>query len=167
MPALAIDVLAPVFLNGVIASQEDRAGGQQVVEGPAGQESGQPPARPAPLREDAPVAGRVAGGERPHGPEEVGDGVPADGQQGSGQQEGAAEGGGLGEGPTEGIDQGADRVGQLRPQLPELSAYGPGRAGLPPPALPPLGLGPPRPPALGYTGHSSLLGRDTGSVLSP
>src|SRR5262249_48318519 len=112
-------------------------------------------------------AGAVAGDKRPQGPQEVGDGVPADGQDGGGQQEGEAEGGGRGEGPGEDPDQGAGRGGQFRLQLAESPAYGAGLAGLPLPALPPLGLGQPRSPTLDYTGHSSLLGRSTGRVLSP
>src|SRR5262249_47910461 len=162
MPALAIDVLPPVFLHGVIARQEDRAGGQQVVEGPAGQEPGQPPARPAPLREDAAVAGGGAGDERPGGAQEGGGGVPADGQQGRRGPEAEGQGGGAVEGAAQGIDEGA---GGTRPpvvQLAELSSDGPRLAGLVPTPSASLGLGQAPPPA--YAGHHSLLVRDTGRV---
>jgi hypothetical protein len=43
MAGLAVDVLAPVFLDGVTAGQEVRRVRQQVFNDPTGQELGQPP----------------------------------------------------------------------------------------------------------------------------
>ena len=63
MTPLAVDLLAAMLVYGVVGGQEDRAVGQQVFENPSGQELGQPPTRPASLREEAAVAGGVAGNE--------------------------------------------------------------------------------------------------------
>jgi len=167
VPRLAVDVLAPVFVHGVVAGQEDRAVGQQVFDDPAGQELGQPPAGPAPLGEEAAVAGGVAGGERPQGAQEVGDGVTADGEQGGAQQQGEAQGGGRGEGAAEGAEQVAGQAGQSGLRVPQLSADGQRLASLPSSPLSPLGLGQPLSSPAAYAGHCSLLVRNTGSVLSP
>jgi hypothetical protein len=59
MAALAVDLLAPVFVHRVIAGQEDGAVGQQVFDNPAGQELGQSPTRPASPREEASVTGSI------------------------------------------------------------------------------------------------------------
>src|SRR5262249_42224056 len=117
--------------------------------------------------EEAAVAGRVAGDQRPQGAQEVGDGVPADGQQGGREQQSEAQGGGTGEGAAEDVDQGAGGAGGVVTELEELASDGAVLAGRPPAGLAPLGLGQPRAPPLGYTGHRSLLARVTGSVLSP
>src|SRR5262249_6065829 len=150
-----------------VARQEDGAVGHQLLQDPGGQELGQSPTRPAALREDAAVAGGIAGDERPQGAQEIGDGVPTDRQESGDQQEAEAQGGGLGEGLAEVVAQRPGWTRQLCVGMLELPPDGAGLAGLLSSSLPSLGLGPARTPSLDYTGHSGLLGRNTGSCWSP
>jgi len=141
MSAFAINVLAAMFVHRVVAGQDDGSIRQQVFENPASQELGQPPTRPASLREEAAVAGGIAGNERSQGAQEVGDGVASDGQDGGTEQEREAQGRGFGEGVRESVAQRVDRSGQLVVGLAELSADGSVLASLLLPALASLGFG--------------------------
>jgi len=165
MSALAVNPLAAVLVCGVGGGQEDRAIRQQAPDDPAGRELCQPPARPASLREDAAVAGGVAGDERSQRAQEVGDGAAADGEESGGQQQAEARGGSAAEGAPERVEQGAGRAGQLVAPAVQLAADGACLAGLPAPPLASLGLGQLWPRA--YAGHHSLLVRGTGCVLFP
>src|SRR5215217_9061134 len=88
-----------------LAGQGDRLIGAEAAEEDAGQGAGQRPGRPAPPREDAVVAGGVAGGQPADGPQEVGDGATAGGQDGAGHEGGESPEGRRGEGAGEGPDQ--------------------------------------------------------------
>lgn len=112
MAGLAVNILALVFVHGVIAGQVDGAVGQQVFEEPSGQEFSQPPTRPASLREEAAVAGGIAGNKRSQGTQEIGNAVSADGQDGGAEQECEAQGRGFAEGVCEGIAHQACWSGQ-------------------------------------------------------
>src|SRR5205085_8911285 len=80
--ALAEDLVPGVFRDGVIAGQEDPAGGHQVVEGPAGQAPCQSPGGPAALGQDPVVTGGVTRGQGTEGTQEVADGASSDGEDG-------------------------------------------------------------------------------------
>ena len=85
VPRLAVDPLAGVAVDGVVADQDHRVGRAEVAQDVAGQGASQ--ARPRGAGEDALVVGAVARGERPEGPEQVGDGAAALGEHGRRQKE--------------------------------------------------------------------------------
>ena len=168
VPPFAIHLGATVFIHGVIAGQQQRTVRDQTFDDLAHQESSQLPARPASLGEDAAIAGGVAGDKRSQGRQEVGNDMSSDGEQSGDQEQGKAEGSGGGEGVCQGIAHGACRSGELAVELAELSADGACLASLSASSLVSLAFGKAMLPLfLGYTGHSRLLGRDTGSVKSP
>ena len=82
------------------------------------------------MGEDAVVAGGVAGGQGAEGAQQVGDGAPADGQDGGeGEQDEAAIGRAR-EGRFQGVEDGADRLGELLVDPFELASRRTGLSGL-------------------------------------
>ena len=87
MTALAMDRGAAVLVNGVVADDGDGPVGDPPVEDEPGQGPRQLQGRPAPLGEDAVIAGGVAGGQIGGGAEQVGDGAAAGGEDGGDEQD--------------------------------------------------------------------------------
>jgi hypothetical protein len=84
--ALAVDLLAAVLVDGIVADQRDGLVRGEAAEEEAGQGAGQGPWGPSSSGEDAVVAGGMAGGQAAGSAEQVGDGAPA-GVQDSGSHE--------------------------------------------------------------------------------
>src|SRR5262249_19019263 len=105
---LAVDLPAGGFGGRGVGHQGDDARGPVAAQHGAGQQGGQAQAGPARLGEDAVVAGRGAPAEVANGPQQVGDGAAAGGEDtGDGEQLGAGEDG-AGEG---GLEEGEDGQG--------------------------------------------------------
>ena len=167
MPPLAVDVLAAMSVHGVIARHADGTVGHQLLHHPGDQLPSQTHARPAALGEDPAIARRIAGHQRAERPQQIEDGVVADGQQGGAEEEREAEGGRSCEGLEQPIEEALGGPGQLVVQGAQTSANHAGLAGLPLPALLALGFGQAVPSGLAYTGHRGLLAGRTGWVTSP
>jgi hypothetical protein len=130
MAALAVDVGAGVLGDGVVASQRDGAFGRESGEDRVCEPARQRPEGPAIPGEDAVVAGGVPGCEGAEGPHQVGDGTPAQGQDGGeGEQEESVVGRAR-EGRFEGVEGGADHFGELLVDPFELTSRRTGLAGL-------------------------------------
>ena len=76
--ALAKDLVTGVLSNGVVASQEDAAFRNEVVENPASQTLCQPPGGPAAFGEDAVVTGGMARRQGAEGAQQIADGASAE-----------------------------------------------------------------------------------------
>ena len=63
MAALAVDIGAATFVDGIVDGQLDGAVGDPVMQDEIGHAVGEGPERPAVLREDAAIAGGMAGGQ--------------------------------------------------------------------------------------------------------
>ena len=111
MTALAIDLGAAVLVDGVVADDRDGPVGDPPVEDEPGQDPRQLQGRPAPLGEDAVIAGGVAGGQIRGGAEQVGDGAAAGGEDGGDEQDQEALVGGVVEDRGEAGKDGAGEVG--------------------------------------------------------
>ena len=110
VPGLAVDHLAGVAVDGVVADEDDRAIGDQVAEYEAGQGTAEVEGRPGGSGEDTLVVGAMSGGEPAEGAREVGDGATAGGQDGGEQEGDEPAAGRLGEGGGE-FGQQRDRFG--------------------------------------------------------
>jgi len=96
---------ARVDENRVVADQEHRPVGHEVGQDEAGQRAAELQAGPAGAGEDPLVGGAMARGEPAEGPEQVGDGVSARGQDGGDEQQAEPPGSGPDEGRGERIQQ--------------------------------------------------------------
>src|SRR5262249_3695335 len=159
-PRLAVDLLALVFGDRIVAGHGDGAGRQPAAQNVAGQGPAEPPQRATAAGEDAVVAGGMAGGEGVGGAQQVEDGAAAGGQDGRQEQDDKAFVGGAREGGGEGLQQGvghaADRSGQRGRPSRASSARVWGVALLA--ALPRRASGSrelPSPAASGYSSHGS------------
>src|SRR5262249_49276720 len=147
-----------------------RAGGDPALQEVAGQCPAEAPQRAAAAREDAVVAGGMAGGQGVDGAQQIEDGAAAGGQDGRQQQDDKALVGGPREGSAEGQHE---RVGHLangtrqraRAARPARGAAPLDRA--PPAALPLTGAGAldlRSPRASEYSRHRSRWGKNQGSL---
>jgi hypothetical protein len=99
---LAVDLLALVTIDGVIAGEADEALGQEVLHEEAAEQAGQLQSGPLRLGEDALVAGTVSGCQSTEGAQEVGNASASAGEQGADHQRREAVESRRGEGKTEG-----------------------------------------------------------------
>ena len=82
MAPLAVDLGAAMLIDGVIAGQRNGACGDEATQDQIGQAVSHGPQRPAAPREDAVIAGGMAGSETADGAEQIGDRA-ASGSEGS------------------------------------------------------------------------------------
>lgn len=106
MPALAVHVRPLVPVDGVVADQHDGTIGNHVVEQEPHQGAAQSGTGPGRAGQDAPVVGRVPGGEMPEGAQQVGDGAPTGREDGPDQQCRGPLVGGAGEMQGQNLHQG-------------------------------------------------------------
>ena len=76
MSALAVDALAPVTIDGVVAEEDEFAIGAESQEYESDEQAGEFHGGPASGGEDALVSAGLGGGEGSEVSDEVGDGVP-------------------------------------------------------------------------------------------
>jgi hypothetical protein len=86
MSCLAVDVLALVPVNGVIADQGDDTVGEEMLKQKPGERASQRDSRPRRAGQDALVVGEMSRREMPEGANDVGDGAPPGGQHRADQQ---------------------------------------------------------------------------------
>ncbi len=91
MAGLAVDVLAGVALDGVVADEGHPAGGDEASEEEAAQGTGQLQAGPVGGGEDALIGGAMARGQGSEGAEQVGDGASTGGQDGRAEEDDEAK----------------------------------------------------------------------------
>lgn len=82
VPRLAVDALALVLGHGIVADHGNHAGGDPALQEVAGQRPAEASQRAAAARQDAVVAGGMAGGQGVHGAQQIEDGAAAGGQDG-------------------------------------------------------------------------------------
>ena len=92
-------------VHRVVADQHHGAIGEQVVEQEPDQGAAQRQPGPRGAGQDAAVVGGMTGGQLPEGPQHIGDGASAGGEDGSDQQGGDALVGGVGEVQGQNLDE--------------------------------------------------------------
>ena len=111
MAPLAVDLGAAVLVNGVVARQVDGPVGGPMIDDEPGEDPRQLGGRPAAPRQDAMIAGGVAGGQLGGGAEQVGDGAAAGSEDGGDKQDQEALIGGVVEDRRERGEDGPGEVG--------------------------------------------------------
>jgi len=86
MAGLAVDLNSAMLVHCIVLAQGHRAFGNPATQEKAGQRPGQTPSGPASPTEHPVITGRVAAGQRAHGPRQVGHGPSSRGQHGGPQQ---------------------------------------------------------------------------------
>ena len=166
MQALAEDLLAAMFVDGVVARQPNRAGRREAANDPGGQEEAQTPQRPASFGEDAMVTGRRSRQQGTECAEQIQHRMVAHSQDSREQQDQDAVVGGAGEHRSKGLPEGADGRRSLRFEPTQLLAGTLLRLALAS-ALASRELAVPAGAAPGYTGHKSLLARKGRFLATP
>src|SRR5271157_4305605 len=169
MATLAVDVLAGVFLDGVVASQFDGAVGYKPGEHLLGKTTCQRPRGPAVAGEDAVITAGVSRSQRAQTAEQVGDGAsPQSQDRGEGKEDESVMGR-VRESWFDGVKDSTDLFGQLVVNPIDLP---PGRTSFSgllasrcTALVPELFLGQPLAGTVGYSGHGSLLVRDAAPGL--
>ena len=164
MATLAVNVLAGVLLDGVVASQFDGALGYKPGEDLLGKTTCQRPRGPAVAGEDAVITAGVSRSQRAQTAEQVGDGVsPQSQDRGEGKEDESVMGR-MRESWFDGVKDSTDLFGQLvvnpidlPPRRTSFSGLLASRCTA---LVAELFLGLPLAGTVGYSGHGSLLVRD-------
>src|SRR5207253_2582643 len=154
---------APVLGHGIVARQGYHPVGNPMLQNETDQDAGQGPVGPTALRENAVVAGWVAGRQGVHGAQQIEDGLSSHRQDGGEHQDGKALECRPSESRRKLVQQRLRRVGKVRPEPP---------LHLPPRSALPLGLaagsfGYPWPAGSCYSSHASLLAQNRRVFLCP